>query len=113
MISVTMTTEINDEYALMEEGTGPEIVKYGSIDDRVSIIPPIKPLSTKAFSRNKYEEDFKKNRDENKNLPFYMRDVTISEFYNYPNPVTDHTTFRYFLNSASSARLKIYTSSSF
>ena len=77
-----MTTEINDEYALMEEGTGPEIVKYGSIDDRASVIPPIKPLSTKAFSRNKYEEDFKKNRDENKNLPFYMRDVTISEFYN-------------------------------
>jgi hypothetical protein len=82
MISGTMTTEINDEYALMEEGTGPEIVKYGSIDDRASIIPPIKPLSTKAFSRNKYEEDFKKNRDENKKLPFYMRDVTISEFYN-------------------------------
>ena len=39
--------------------------------------------------------------------------ASISEFYNYPNPVTDHTTFRYFLNSASNARLKIYTSSGF
>ena len=39
--------------------------------------------------------------------------TTISEFYNYPNPVTDYTTFRFFLNSASSARLKIYTSSGF
>lgn len=77
-----MTTEINDEYALMEEGTGPEIVRYGSIDDRASIILPIKPLSTKAFSRNKFEIDLKKKADENKNLPFYMRDVTISEFYN-------------------------------
>ena len=39
--------------------------------------------------------------------------ASISEFYNYPNPVTNHTTFRCFLNSASSAKLKIYTSSGF
>ena len=37
----------------------------------------------------------------------------ITKFYNYPNPATDNTTFRYYLESSESIKLKIYSSSGF
>ena len=40
-------------------------------------------------------------------------DFGITEFYNYPNPTTGNTTFRYYLKSSDSIKLKIYSSSGF
>ena len=37
----------------------------------------------------------------------------IIDFYNYPNPVTDNTTFRYYLKSSDTVKLKVYSSSGF
>jgi len=37
----------------------------------------------------------------------------ITEFYNYPNPVVDNTTFRYYLESSENIKLKIYSASGF
>ena len=78
MTTDIITTGCDDDYIFMEEGSTTE---YGAIDDRARVIEPIKPFSTKAFSKPMFDHDSKIRERENKKLPPSQRDYTVSDLW--------------------------------